>query len=58
VSRTLSWFSAGAASAVATKLMLTEGPCEAIIAARAALLNLLRTLAWPFPELPHEDDIP
>ena len=30
MSRTLSWFSAGAASAVATKLMLTEGPCEAV----------------------------
>jgi len=30
VTRTLSWFSAGAASAVATKLMLTEGPCEAV----------------------------
>lgn len=28
--RTLSWFSAGAASAVATKLMLLEGPCEAV----------------------------
>jgi len=23
-----------------------------------ALLNLLRWLVWPFPELPHEDDIP
>lgn len=28
--RTLAWFSAGAASAVATKLMLAEGPCEAV----------------------------
>lgn len=28
--RTLSWFSAGAASAVATKLMLAEAPCEIV----------------------------
>ena len=42
----------------AGSLNYIDGKMDRRRAMIAALLNLLRAFAWPFPEFPSEDDIP